>query len=245
MEVGHFRYDRANDPSTRRDGSWKGGSAGRACQGATREAISTHDRPHARHHRFDRGRPGRVRSATQLWASFAFTLTLGLLTISVLAAFYRCGHRGAFCVGFSACGWSYLVMCFAPWFEGFVGPSLSTTAVLDFLYPVIRPAASPNGREALYSFGSDDVISAVGPGSIAPRSCGWRGSGGSPTGHASGRSSCSAPGRFRRIGHSIFAVVAAFLGGFIARRLYFTGECGTDHGARHGDRPRAPADPAA
>ena len=186
-----------------------------------------------------------LRSATQLWASFAFTLTLGLLTISVLAAFYRCGHRRAFCVGFSACGWSYLVMCFAPWFEGFVGPSLSTTAVLDFLYPVIRPAASPNGREALYSFGSDDVISAVGPGSIAPSELWLEGERGEPDGTRFGKVLVLSSGRFRRIGHSIFAVVAAFLGGFIARRLYFTGECGTDHGARHGDRPRAPADPAA
>ena len=185
-----------------------------------------------------------LRSATQLWASFAFTLTLGLLTISVLAAFYRRGHRRAFCVGFSACGWFYLVMCFAPWFEGFVGPSLSTTAVLDFLYPVIRPAASPNGREALYSFGSDDVISAVGPGSIAPSELWLEGEQGEPDGTRFGKILVLSSGRFRRIGHSIFAVVAAFLGGFIARRLYFTGDCGTDHGDRHGDRPRAPADPA-
>ena len=164
-----------------------------------------------------------LRSATQLAASLALSATLGALTVSGLAAVYRHGSGRAFWVGFSTCGWTYLVLCFAPWFEEHVGPSLVTTAALDFSYSRGRPVARPNDREALYHFGAENVRSAVGPGLIAPSEVWLTGEWTEePRLERFDVVSVLSSGRYRKIGYSLFSLAFATLGGIASRRLYLT-----------------------
>src|SRR3954449_12967245 len=51
---------------------------------------------------------------SRLAANAFYSLTLGTLTISVLAAVYHRAERRAFWVGFSSCGWAYFLAVFGP-----------------------------------------------------------------------------------------------------------------------------------
>jgi hypothetical protein len=78
-----------------------------------------------------------LRYPTQLWAAALLSLTLGLLLTSCLGIAVCRGQRQASWTGFATFGGSYLVLCFAPWFDTAVGPGLLTTAILDMLYPKV------------------------------------------------------------------------------------------------------------
>src|SRR5689334_15447370 len=75
-----------------------------------------------------------LRSPTQLWAGITLSASLAAVTLAVLAAVYRRGRSRAFWVGFSVCGWVYLTLHLGPWFEHHIGPTLASTAALDFIY---------------------------------------------------------------------------------------------------------------
>lgn len=178
-----------------------------------------------------------LRSASQLWASLMYTVALGTLTVSVLASVYRRGRRRAFWVGFSACGWTYVVLCFAPWFETTVGASLVTTAALDFLYARFRPAASSGMNESTFWLTADGVGAITGPDSTAPSDL-WL-----DDGWATGTEGklwstvVLSSGRYRKIGHSMFALLAAFLGGSVSLWLCMANSRTGDDRLPYGDSP--------
>jgi hypothetical protein len=73
------------------------------------------------------------------WAGAVFSINLGLLTVALIGVIYRMGARRAFWVGFSICGWVYLVLSHGPWFKDVIGPRLATSQMLDWAYPWLIP----------------------------------------------------------------------------------------------------------
>ena len=58
-----------------------------------------------------------LRSASPLWASTIFTMTLGVLATAVLGACFAGRRRRPFSVGFALLGWGYMTLAFGPWFD--------------------------------------------------------------------------------------------------------------------------------
>ena len=71
-----------------------------------------------------------LREADELWDSWLFSLTLGLLLFAVLLAAHRTGDRRAFWIGFALFGWGYLSFSLIPSTE----PKLITTKALAYLH---------------------------------------------------------------------------------------------------------------
>jgi hypothetical protein len=182
-----------------------------------------------------------LRSASPLWANALFSLAIGTLTVSILAAVYRKGRRRAFWVGFATCGWVYMLLSLGPDSDALASPFLITTAILDLLYPKVvpPPAAAPAGpgmgpgpaamvqprRWEVRVFKTGGLVGGWPMTPVPPRSpwAAWtatdRETG---SGTTIGGVSFAIPDSFQRIGHSLFCLLAALIGGMITRYLYST-----------------------
>jgi hypothetical protein len=80
-----------------------------------------------------------LRSPTELGASVAFTMTLGILVAAILGIVYRRGPRRAYWLGFALFGGIYLLVSDGPWFSAEVQPVLLTTRLIEDLYPRLHP----------------------------------------------------------------------------------------------------------
>jgi hypothetical protein len=179
---------------------------------------------------------------TRLWGAVLFSSATALFLIAAIVAIFGSRRERAFCAGFAITGTAYLLLQYGPWCETQVGPHTLPTAVLDLLYPVVAsPPAIPMQVAAYPSNlivytapvipGTPGVASGTlaggpgatggGPGS-APFQIPFVGST-SPWGTWTevdlGQLSAglSTPSAFYRIGHSILSLVAALVGGAIAR----------------------------
>jgi hypothetical protein len=154
-----------------------------------------------------------LREANDLWDSGIFTLTLGVLLTAVLFAVHRTGLRRAFWLGFALFGWSYLGLASIRPIES----QLLTTKALAYLDSKIP--------------GRDLVIQGVM--GIPSRSVTFTPDGGFLTNTnpgvfqlfdaATGVSFSTGVGtseNFRRIGHSLLALIVAWLGGRISALLF-------------------------
>jgi hypothetical protein len=160
-----------------------------------------------------------LRSATPLWASAVFTLALATLTAATVGA--AMGRRT--CLGFAIFGWAYLLAVFGLWPEanGVTAPPFLTKALLDYLQPdtntpaVMTVDPGPRGESATEV---TQVVSIPGgPGSIAR------------LGPFSGRVINRL--HYRRIGHSLAAVLCGLLGSLVATAFSIRGG-GTSEAAR-------------
>ena len=70
-----------------------------------------------------------LRESNELWDSGLFTLTLGVLLVSILLAIHRTESRRAFWLGFALFGWGYLGLSLVPSIES----RLITTKALTYL----------------------------------------------------------------------------------------------------------------
>jgi hypothetical protein len=171
-----------------------------------------------------------LRAASETWAGLILTATLAILAVGLLGAIYRRGPAHAFWGGFALFGWGYLLLCFGPWFASEVQPHLASTGLLDRLYPQIA-GVSPTDtatyirRVWLDVYGTPpppQAVSAVrfsGDGTkIAedPWAAVWQWAG---AGQGFRGLRGPAPGPFRRIGHCLWALMAAMVGGLAARRF--------------------------
>jgi hypothetical protein len=163
-----------------------------------------------------------LREATDLWDCGVFTATAGLLLASVLWAVHRTGLRRAFWLGFALFGWVYLVASLVPAVE----PRLLTTKALAYLDSKVP------GRNAVFLFN----VSATGgtvTTSNAVQSYAFSTSGGTLAANQPGAVRFWSAGtgpllavpngtteNFVRIGHSLIALIMAFFGGHLSRRLY-------------------------
>jgi hypothetical protein len=181
-----------------------------------------------------------LRESTHIWDSSLFTVTLGILLLSVLIAVHRTAKKRAFWVGFALFGAAYLGLSSIPAIES----RLMTTKALAYLasmLPWLIPAGTgvtyldhdSDGDMDLYVANSQSVAlypnNSISVFSDVTVSSGVNAAGNQAPG--SGTIFINSPGRmllggsvgttenFVRIGHSICALIAAFLGGQLARWL--------------------------
>ncbi|WP_435008827.1 hypothetical protein P12x_000076 [Tundrisphaera lichenicola] len=164
-----------------------------------------------------------------------YTITLAALIIAVLAAVYHRGGKRAFWVGFSTCGWAYFLLVFGPaWVQPY-GQNLVTTTLLDIVYPytipskagvaTLDPAGIPVSWSKLAGFRASGrgarVILAGGfaGGPVGPLPSPWEIL---TTPDRTTRFWPESPETFRRIGHSLFCLAFATIGGFLTRRFRMT-----------------------
>lgn len=158
-----------------------------------------------------------LRSPTPLWANGWFSLVLATLTLAVPAAAYCRDERRAFWVGFATCGWVYFVLTLAPWFQTEFGFQLFTTTILDIFAPYIVQKEDLV-RVYVGSFKPPSSLAPPTPWQTwnlpeFPPENPWR---------VVGYVTLVSPGLYLRIGHSIFCMLIAFLGGEAVRYLAVT-----------------------
>jgi hypothetical protein len=188
-----------------------------------------------------------LRNPSLLWSNALFSVALGTLTLAVLAAVYRRGRSRAYWVGFATCGWVYLLLALGPANESLVSPYLVTTAILDVLFEqvipqppapgappptVIPPVPTASAVKGQTWGGNVAVMPAVFGGfggvAAAPFESPWhawstpdRELNMNPSPNLGGISVFS-PEPFRRIGHSLFCLLIALLGGLVTRYFHAT-----------------------
>jgi len=161
-----------------------------------------------------------LRHPSKLWASFFVSMTIGVLVVGLLGALFHRGLPRTLWAGFGVCGWFYMLLNFGPWFESEVSPYLFTTACLDLIYPRV---AAPE-RTAMLSGHVAKVGLAGGfggppspPANIWEH---WTTIDNAAAGFVVANNfdvNRSRP--FQLIGHSLWALLFACLGGVIARHF--------------------------
>jgi WD40 repeat protein len=161
-----------------------------------------------------------LREATDLWDSIVLSVTIGALLVSLLLAIHREDERRAFWIAFALFGWVYLGLTAIPSIES----RLLTNKALAYLdaqlpgRPVLLSAqtwvktgnSTQPVTKVTFSTNGDVLASSVSSGNMRIWSMG------------AGRLLWSANGsaeNFVRIGHSLFALILAWLGGSLSRRL--------------------------
>jgi hypothetical protein len=162
-----------------------------------------------------------LRESNEIWVSTIFTLNLGVLLTSILLAVHRTESRRAFWLGFALFGWIFLGLSLIPSIES----RLITTKALVFLDSKVPGRASqisevrilrnllgsPSNSLQSFDFNAvGDLLYVSHP--IQMRL--WNVVKGRLFGGWSGTTE-----NFVRIGHSLFALLAGWLGGQLSRRL--------------------------
>jgi hypothetical protein len=176
-----------------------------------------------------------LRESNETWDSGIFSITLGMLSISILLAIYRTEKRRAFWLGFALFGSAYLGYALVPSLE----PRLITTKALAFLDSRV-PRSSPAEEEKVVTFADAGSNMWDGPwlaGSIRssqPSVVNLNKGNGTfeeekvVTFADAGSNMWDGPllpgatgtaEDFVRIGHSLLALIAAFVGGQLSRYL--------------------------
>jgi hypothetical protein len=162
-----------------------------------------------------------LREASELWDSIVLSAASGVLLVSVLLTIHRKAEKRAFWAGFTLFGWGYVALTLLPPVE----PRLLTTKALAYLdskvpgRPVVitgqawggsAPNPGPQGYIA-FSPQANLVADTTNSGSV------WL------YNMSTGKLLWSAGGtteHFIRIGHSLCALIVAWLGGRLSRRLH-------------------------
>jgi hypothetical protein len=178
-----------------------------------------------------------LRFASELWASILLMLTLGVLGAAVLAFHDRTRARRAWWRGFALFGWGYLVLAMGPWAAEAIAPHLPTTQGLDALYARMHPEGEAQPQMMRRSMRRRQVIQqqmalvySTPMTSTATASV--------PTGPAPLTNppppvrlwfvaASATPEFFRRVGHCLWALLVACVGGVVGRTLHASGERAT------------------
>jgi len=157
-----------------------------------------------------------LRNPTETWDGVIFLLTCGVLTLAVVGVACRSGAERAWWLGFALFGWGYFALAFSSPHE--VLPRLPTSVLLKAVMPkLVEPgmwAGMGGGMRSIgprFQFGG---MVGVGGGASSSGLSPWR------------------------IGHCLWSLLAAILGGTLAR-LLFAGP------AQRQDKPVAHAQPPA
>jgi hypothetical protein len=171
-----------------------------------------------------------LRESNQVWDSGTFTLVLSVLLGSVLLAVHRTERRRAYWLGFALFGAAYMRLSLDPPIES----RLVTTKALafmdsrvprsmtraDVLYDLLVVSGQPN---ALYLDKGNGTFQDVTANAGLSRGNQVTNNGRLSLNVSSGQSLRGSTGtteNFMRIGHSIFALIAAMIGGQLSRHLY-------------------------
>lgn len=176
-----------------------------------------------------------LKSASEPWASAAYTTVLVLLGVGLVGALLRRGRRRTFWVGFAVFGWGYWCLMFVhpsssvAWGipvqpDAASAPRLVTTLLLEGLQPLLsRPFAPPVGSEVAVQYGSAGsywpaTLIAVGPGQVQIR---WKDyAPGTEEWVARSRLKAAGPDYYLPTGHALWTILAALAGGLIARAAF-------------------------
>jgi hypothetical protein len=161
-----------------------------------------------------------LRFASELWAGVLLMLTLGVLGAAVLAFHERTGASRSWWRGFALFGWGYLVLAMGPWAAEAIAPHLPTTMGLDALYARMHPAGDVEPQREFYDLrlrearallrelSRSSSITATPPGGTVAFTA--------PT---------TPPAEsFRRVGHCLWALLVACVGGVVERACHTSGE---------------------
>ena len=163
-----------------------------------------------------------LRESNDIWESGVFIVTLGLLLVSILLGVHRTGSRRAFWFGFTLFGAAYLGLSLVPSIES----RLITTKALACLDSKVpgRPTVPLRYIASLIAIGAVNnqvsnvnvALNEIQSGTAGQVQVGrWNVTTAKLLGGWSGTTE-----NFIRIGHSFFALLAAWLGGHLSRRLY-------------------------
>ena len=159
--------------------------------------------------------------SSELWESGTFTLMIGVLLISILLAVFRTESRQAYWIGFALFGWVYVGLSSVPSIEY----RLITTKALTYLdsrvsgrtdVPLLIYSAYNTATGLGTGINQRSNVNLIhygvrpGPNQVLV----WDVTTGRPLGGTVGASE-----NFIRIGHSLFALLAAWLGGQRSRRF--------------------------
>jgi hypothetical protein len=196
-----------------------------------------------------------LRESNEIWDSGVFTLTVAVLLTSILLAIYRTEKRRAFWVGFAIFGAGYLGLSLIPSIE----PRLITTKALSYLASKVPRSISNGVGLAYFDYDNDgdidlylvnnsqpgslyrnqgngkfhDVTATVGFNQLSSQGAIFRNT-------PSGLWLVGNTENFVRIGHSLVALIAAYLGGKLSRRLYDKGrQPASGSASRLGSNPDA------
>ncbi|QDV37582.1 WD40 domain-containing protein [Tautonia plasticadhaerens] len=161
-----------------------------------------------------------LRQADALWDSALFSLALGLLALAVLVAVHRPGGRRAYWLGFALVGGAYLGASLVPPIEARL---LTTRALvaLDARMPgrddlisssvwTIGPGNRANALASVAFSPNGRILASGSQGSVRI----WDVTTGKPIGGPGGTSE-----HFLRVGHTLVALLLAYLGGHFSRWL--------------------------
>jgi hypothetical protein len=181
-----------------------------------------------------------LRESNDTWDSGVFTLALGAMLASTLLAIHRTEKRRAFWLGFALFGSAYLGLSLVP----STGSRLITTKVLAYLDSKV-PRSIPAGF-AYFDYDNDGSMDLYVVNNSQPNALYLNKGNGvfqdvtavaglNPAGNQATsydmvflktsaklwlRGSVGTTENFIRIGHSLLALIAAFVGGHISRHLY-------------------------
>jgi len=163
-----------------------------------------------------------LRESSDIWDSGLFSLTLGILLISILIAVHRTESRRAFWIGYALFGWIYVGLSLVPSVE----PRLITTRALSYLDSKVPGRSLKIARvrhSVSWSYRSpgnevQDVAFSMDGSRLATSSQGnvwvWDATTGKLLGGWRGTTD-----NFVRIGHSLFALLVGWFGAQLSRYL--------------------------
>jgi hypothetical protein len=154
-----------------------------------------------------------LRESNEAWDSGIFTLTLVILLTSILLAVHRTEKQRAFWLGFAVFGAAYLGLCLVPLIE----TRLITTRALAYLDSKM-PRSMPVGFEYL-DYDNDGTMDLYVINNNSQPNALYLNKG-NGTFRLWVRGSVGTTENFMRIGHSLFALIVAFVGGQLSRHLY-------------------------
>ncbi len=163
------------------------------------------------------------RYPSKLWGSFLISMTVGAMVVGTLGALFHRGLSRKFWAGYAICGWFYLLVHFGPWFRKEMAPFLFTTACLDLIYPHVAAVEQTMAMADPMGGGVYGLAGGFGGASTAPAKTiweHWTGIDGADSGFRLVNDFAvtrSTP--FELIGHSLLALLFAYLGGLTARRF--------------------------
>jgi len=145
-----------------------------------------------------------IRFASPLWAGLTMAVTVPLLFAAILGAQFRLGQARAFWTGMAVCGWGYLLLVLAPWFETGLTYANEKRRVevteASLALSLDLPASS--AATSLLSLGDRMTLSAARNANLV--------------------SASPRVNLVLRTGHALFALLFGFIGGVTAKWFYLT-----------------------
>jgi hypothetical protein len=174
-----------------------------------------------------------LRNASETWAGVMLLLTCGVLALAVVGVFCRAEGERAWWLGFALFGWGYLALALGFWRED-RSPRLPTLVLLDTIsrkLGVIPPDTAGMGGMGGMG-GSMGGMRSIGVFMITGQFGGFGGNA-PAAGPSAGES-------FSLIGHCLWTLVLAILGGTLSRVFFAVPASGSERAEIGSDRENQP-----